>query len=105
MSHHQKNSRRFDEFEEFKNRKGFFINERGRDIPFYYDHLGGWFDEFGNYFDCEARPSQPSKESLRFWDSIRHEYQDMFDDVDNLINEYQNDDYEDDEDQYYDYER
>lgn len=45
MAYRRHNPHRFDEYEEFTDGTGFTVHENGRDIDFYYDDKGGWFDE------------------------------------------------------------
>ena len=72
MAHRKPNPNRFLEYEEFKNGKGFTIQEKGRYIDFYFDDEGGWFDEFGNYYNSNGESDKPNQTSIRFWNSIKH---------------------------------
>lgn len=51
MASKRPNPDRFLEFEEFRDQTGFTIYEDGHHIDFYYDNFGGWFDEYGNYYN------------------------------------------------------
>lgn len=53
---------RFEEFKELDDNSGFTI-PTGE--VFKFDKTGGWFDEYGDYFNADGEPCTPSKESLK----------------------------------------
>jgi hypothetical protein len=51
------------------------VEEKGKEIEFFYDNLHGWFDEYGNYYDKNGKPlwgKNVPLESLKFWDKIKY---------------------------------
>ena len=56
------NVSRFEEFKELEDMSGFKI-PTGE--VFKFDKHGGWFDEYGDYFNADGEPSNPPKDSLK----------------------------------------
>ena len=50
---------RFLEYTLYQDEKGFFINENGQKITFDFDKDGGWFDEYGNYYNKDGTAADP----------------------------------------------
>lgn len=74
---------RFDVFTELPNGSGFTI--RGCKHVFKYDRHGGWYDEYRNYYDKNANPTDPPSDDDRS-DNSRSEH--SGDDYDEFEKEY-----------------
>jgi len=88
-SYQKPDSSRFEMYSVLPDETGFKI--LGSDHIFYFDVYGGWFDEYGNYYDADAIPRTPPNYS--------DEEDDYVDDVEKLVDEYEDGDSEEFEDQ------
>jgi hypothetical protein len=62
---------RFEEFKELDDGSGFKIPSGE---VFKFDKLGGWFDEYGDYFNCEGEPTKEvPKDSLKMKKKLMEE--------------------------------
>ena len=52
---------RFTVYTELKDGSGFTI--KGTEFVFKFDRFGGWFDQHGNYYNCDGDPEDPPSES------------------------------------------
>jgi hypothetical protein len=64
------NSSRFEEFKELEDKSGFVIPSGE---VFKLDKFGGWFDEFGKYYNPDAEQCPPPKESLQLKNKLMEE--------------------------------
>lgn len=54
-------SERFQVFNYLPNQRAFTI--KGTNYVFHIDRYGGWFDEYGNYYNENAEPGEPPSSS------------------------------------------
>ena len=61
---------RFEEFKELDDNSGFKIPSGE---VFKFDKHGGWFDEYGDYFNGDGEPCTPPKDSLKMKKKLMEE--------------------------------